>query len=140
PEHLRSTDIRELMTGKKVNGGGGGGFGGGRGGRGGGGGGGGDSIALSIGGSPEELETGFQLAYLLLTEPKIEAAAFDQYKTTTKQFLEEGLKNPSTLGGRLVTSVTYPASDVRLQPMSEAQIDHLTLDASQQWLEKLLKE
>src|SRR5262249_35620243 len=72
-KHLSSTDIREIMTGKKVSVRGGGGFGGGRGGgggrRGGGGGGGNsDAMSLTISGSPEELETGFQLAHLLMTE------------------------------------------------------------------------
>ena len=113
------------MVGKQVNVGGGfggfGGRGGGRGGRGGGGGG-GDSISLSITGSPADLETGFQLAYLLLTEPVIEASAFDDFKTRTKQGLEESLQNPMALGGRLVTSLTYPASDARLQPILKGSI------------------
>src|SRR6185436_7003970 len=85
---LSSNDIRELMTGKKVSvrGGGSGGFGGGRGGRGGGGGaGGGGSVALSISGSPEDLETGFQLAHLLLTQPKIESAAFTDFQISSRQ-------------------------------------------------------
>ena len=142
-KHLTSTDIRELMVGKEVRVGGGfgggGGRGGGRGGRGGGGGS-GDAISLSISGSPADLEAGFQLAYLLLTEPRIEPPSFSDYQTTTKQFLEEALKNPSALGGRLVASVTYPASDARLQPLSAEQIDRLTLDAAQAWLEKLLRE
>lgn len=143
-QHLTSTDIRELMVGKRVNVGGGFGGGGrgrgGRGGRGFGGGGGGDAISLSISGSPADLESGFQLAYLLLTEPKIEAPAFDDHKTTSKQFLEESLKNPTALGGRTVTSLTYPAGDARLQPITAAEIDRLTLDAAQKRLEKLIKE
>jgi zinc protease len=140
--HLSSTDVRELMVGKQVRVGGG--FGGGRGGRGGGrgfgGGGGGDAISLSISGSPADLDAGFQLAYLLLTEPKIEAPSFADFQTTTRQALEESLKNPMALGGRTVTALTYPAGDARLQPTTEAQIDRLTLDAAQKWLEKLLKE
>jgi zinc protease len=140
--HLTSTDIRELMVGKQVNVGGG--FGGGRGGRGGGrgfgGGGGGDAISLSVSGSPADLEAGFQLAYLLLTEPKIEAPSFADFQTRTRQGLEESLKNPMALGGRTVTSLTYPASDARLQPTTTAQIDRLTLDAAQKRLEKLVKE
>lgn len=136
---LSSTDIRDLMTGKKVSVRGGGGMGG-RGGRGGGGGGGPDSIGLSIGGSPEDLETGFQLAHLLLTEPKIEAPALDQYKTVTKQVLEEMDRNPMMLGSMLAASAPYPASDIRTQPLTEAQVDAITLEHAQAWLEKLIKE
>lgn len=142
-QHLSSTDIRELMTGKKVSVGGGGGFGGGRGGgrRGGGGGGGsGDSISLRISGSPADLETGFQLAYLLLTEPKIESSAFSRYQTTTREFLEEGLKNPMMLGMRTAGAAPYPEDEVRTKPLTAEQLDKLTLDAAQAWLEKLITE
>jgi zinc protease len=139
---LSSTDIRELMTGKKINVRGGGGFGGGgRGGRGGGGGGGStDSISLNISGSPEELETGFQLAYLLLTEPKIEQSAFDQYVVGAKESLQESLQNPQRFGARAAASIMYPDDAPRVQPMTSEQIDKLTLGASQAWLDKLIKE
>ncbi len=141
---LTSSDIRELMTGKKVNvrgGGFGGGGGRGGGGRGGGGGGGGaDSISLNISGSPEELETGFQLAYLLLTEPRIEQTTFDQYKTTAQQMLQEAMKNPGFFGQRAAAAAIYPATEARVQPVTMEQIDKLTLPAAQAWLEKLIKE
>lgn len=143
-KHLSSTDIRDLMNGKKVSAGGGGGFGGGRGGgrggRGGGGGGGGDAISLSVSGSPEELETGFQLAYLLLTEPKIESAAFDQFLTSTRERIEESNTNPTAVGGRLASSILYPESDARHRPLEAKDLEHLTLDAAQSWLDKLLRE
>lgn len=135
--NLSSSDIRSLMTGKKVNVRGGG-MGGGRGGRGGGGGS-TDSISLSISGSPEELETGFQLAYLLLTEPRIEQSSFDQFQIAMKTALQESLKNPQAVGARAAQAIMYPESETRLQPMTEAQISALSLDATQAWLEKLIK-
>jgi zinc protease len=138
---LSSTDIREIMTGRKVNVGGGG-FGGGRGGRGRGGGaaGGSDSIALSISGSPDDLEIGFQLAWLLLTEPRIEEAAFEQFKTTARQGIEESLRNPMSLGMRTVASAVYPEDAARTQPLTVEQLDSLTLLAAQAWLEKLIAQ
>jgi zinc protease len=141
-KHLSSADIREIMTGRKiaVRGGGFGGFGGGRGGRGGGGGGAGDSISLTITGSPEELETGFQLAYLLLTEPKIESNAFTQWQTTYRQMLEESSTNPSRLAQRLIAAAPFPESEIRTRPPTVEQIDRITLDAAQARLEKLIRE
>ncbi|MBK7406260.1 MAG: insulinase family protein [Phycisphaerales bacterium] len=136
-QHLTSSDIRAIMTGKKVNVGGGG-FGGGR--RGGGGGGSTDSISLSISGSPEEFETGFQLAHLLLTEPKIEQASFDNYKTSSRERLLESLKNPMALGGRLAGAALYPDDAAKVQPVTVEQIDALTLPAAQAWLDRLIKE
>lgn len=141
---LSSTDIREIMTGKKVNVGGGGGFGGGRGGGrgrgGGGGGGGGDSISLSISGSPEEFEIGFQLAYLLLTEPRIEAPAFEQYQTTTQQRLQEALSSPQGVAARTIAAAPYPENEPRTTPITAEQISKITLPGAQAWLDKLLKE
>ena len=126
-KHLSSTEIRNLMTGKKVSVGGGGGFGGGGrgGGRrgGGGGGGGGDAINLSISGSPADLETGFQLAYLLLTEPKIEEPAFATFKSTIRQALDETLKNPQRMGGRLAGAAPYPDDEPRTKPLTPEQIE-----------------
>ncbi len=135
---LSSSDIRSIMTGKKVRVGGGGMGGGGR--RGGGGSGGNaDSISLSISGSPEELETGFQLAYLMLTEPKIEKASFDQFKTQAKEGVQESLKNPMSLGMRSAGAVIYPQGDARLQPLTVEQIDRLNIQDAQAWLETLIR-
>ncbi len=137
-KHLTSSEIRDLMTDKKVNVRGGG-MGGGRRGRGGGGGGGGpDAINLTIGGSPEDLETGFQLAYLLLTEPKIETAAYEQYAVRAKQMIEESEQNPGMLGARLSSGVPYPQDDARTQPLTIEQLGRLTEAAAQQWLDKLI--
>jgi len=138
---LTSADIRELMTGKKVNVGGGG-FGGGGGRRGGGGGGGGsaDSISLSISGNPEEFETGFQLAYLLLTEPRIEAPAFERLQTMTPRFLEEMMKSAEGIAARTIAAAPFPDGEPRTNMVTPEQIAALKLPAAQAWLEKLIKE
>ncbi|MCC6678546.1 MAG: insulinase family protein [Phycisphaerales bacterium] len=140
--HLTSSDIRDLMTGKKISVRGGGGFGGGRGGRGGGGGGGGasDSISLSISGSPDELETGMQLAYLLLTEPRIEPASFTQFQAGLRQALLETMSNPSSMGARIAGAAPYPEDVARTRPVTIEQVDKLTVEAAQAWLEKLIKD
>lgn len=135
--NLTSSDVRSLMTGKKVNVRGGG-FGGGRGGRGGGGGS-ADSISLNISGSPEELEPGFQLAYLLLTEPKIEEATFDQFKTSMKEGILESMTNPLAYGSRVAAAAIYPKDVARVQPLTVEQVDRLSLGEAQAWLDALVK-
>jgi zinc protease len=142
-QHLSSSDIRELMNGKKVSVGGGGfGGGGGRGGRGGGGGGGGgaDTIALTISGSPEDLESGFQLAYLLLTEPKIEQISYDQYITNTRQRLQEEGTNPNQVAARLIAQAPFADNDILHHPPTIDNIDKITLGAAQARLDKLVRE
>jgi zinc protease len=135
---LSSTDIRELMTGKKVDVRGGGG-GGGRGRRGGGGGS-SDSISLTISGSPDELETGFQLAYLLLTDPRIEDAAFSQFQIRMREMLDESHASPMMIGGRAAAAAPFPDDESRTKPLTVQQVDKLTLTAAQAWLDKLIRE
>ncbi|NLX56734.1 MAG: insulinase family protein [Planctomycetaceae bacterium] len=135
---LSSADIRSLMTGKKVTvhggaarlgSGRGGGFAAGC----------TDSISLTVSGSPEDLESGMQLAHLLLTEPKVEPAAFTQYVTMTRTMLQQVEKNPMLSGMRAVAGIPYPADVARTQPLSIAQLDCLKLEAAQTRLDQLIQ-
>lgn len=137
-QHLTSSEVRDLMTGKKVSVRGGGFGGGGR--RGGGGGASPSAMSLTISGSPEDLETGFQLAYLLLTEPKIESASFTQMQTMAGNALKESMKNPLAFGVRTAASVIYPENEARLRPSTSGQIEALKIDAAQAWLDRMIKE
>ena len=137
---LSSTDITDLMNGKKARVGGGGG--GGRGGRGGGGAPGGarDTMTLTVSGDPTDFEPAMQLAYLLLTDPKIESAVFEQWKTTQKQGIEARKKNSA--GGVLGVAVAeslYPKDEPRTQPITVEQVDHVTIEAAQKWLNNAIK-
>ncbi len=120
---LSSTDIRDLMTGKKVSVRGGSGD---------------DSIALTISGNPEELEAGMQLAYLLLTDPKIESAAFDQWRTRELQSIAQRDKDPMSLAQKVMPETIFPVEDVRTQPLTKEQVERLTLDQAQAYLERLI--
>jgi len=120
------------------------GFGGGRGGGGGrrgggGGGGGGDTIALSINGSPAELETGFQLAHLLLTEPKIEETAFNHTRPTPASACWRRTQ-PESGGARLIAQARSRMMTSAHHPPTVEQIDKLTLAGAQARLDKLIAE
>jgi len=142
-KHLSSTQLRQLFEGKNVRvggiGGGGGGGGGGRGGRGGGGGGGGlDTVNLSVSGSPTDLELGMQLAYLLLTEPKIEEVAFNRSRDMLKQFMPMRLTTAAGVLGEELTNALYPKDEVRTRVPTEQQLDAITIEAAQKWLEDII--
>jgi zinc protease len=137
--HLSSSDIRSLMTGKNIRvGAGASADDGGR--RGGGGGGGNtDSISLTVAGDPDELEFGLQLAYLLLTEPKLEPAAFSQFVARLRPMLEQMETNPTMVGMRAVSGAPYPADVARTQPLTIEQLDRLTAPAAQAQLDQLIR-
>lgn len=121
-QHLTSSDIRSLMTGKKVRVGGRAGA---------------DAIQVSVSGAPEDLEQGMQLAYLLLTEPKIEAPAFENWKTSTLQGLEALDKNPMGAFSKAQAAARYP-DDPRTQPLTPAHVRAITLEAAQARLNQLI--
>ena len=91
-------------------------------------------------GAPEELETGFQLAFLLLTEPKIERPSFTQFQIMTSQMLQESFRNPMMVGMRTTQAALYPDDEVRVHPITVEQLEKLSVDGAQAWLEKLIKE
>lgn len=119
-KRLSSLDFRALSTGRTVRVGGGAGQ---------------DSITLSVSGSPAELEFGMQQAHLLLTQPLLEEVAATRWKTAQIQNIEGLTKAPSQYMGHLVAKTVYPASDVRTQNLTKPQVEALTRDAAQAWLE-----
>jgi zinc protease len=138
---LSNTDIRDLMNAKKVRVGGAGGpagRGGGRGQRGGGGGGALDNVTLRITGTPEDLESGMQLAYLLLTDPVIEQASFDQWKSRELQSIEGRDKSPQGAFTSLEAAALHPGHDARFLPLTAAQITSISRDSAQAWLKHII--
>jgi zinc protease len=122
--HLSSTQIRDLMTGKKVQAGGGGG--------------GVDSMTLAINGSPDDIEAGFQLAHLLLTQPKIEGPAFDQWKRSQAQAIDARKVSVEGVMGELIARTIYPAGEVRPLPLEKAHVDAVTIESAQAWLDRTI--
>lgn len=121
---LSSTDIRDLMTGKTVNVGGGIGM---------------DTMTVSVSGKPEELEVGMQKAYLMLTDPKIEASAFDRWKTSTQQAIEGRSKNPQAAMAEAMMKTVYPPTEARTQMLTMDQLNKLSIAPAQAWLTSAIK-
>jgi zinc protease len=120
-EKLTSTDVRELLTGKKtavgprVSA---------------------DTVMLQVAGSPEEIETGMQLASLLLAEPVVEDAAFDRWKDEQKRSIAQRKLSIDGVMGELVAQTMYP-NEPRLRLLEAADVDRLNGPAAQAWLRKL---
>jgi len=120
---LDSTQIRDLMTGKKV------GVSGsiGR-----------DALTVSISGSPRELETGMQLAYALMTDGKIEPSALDNWKKLRLQALEQQEKTPGGQLRKLMDEVFY-AGDIRLSRLTAEQVERQTIEPAEKWLRRIVR-
>ncbi len=122
-QKLTSTQIRDFMTGKKVSIGGGAGR---------------DAVTVSIEGTPDDLEEGLRLAYLLLTEPRIEPAALKVWKERMTQAIEERKTN---VRDQMVekADVLLSGDDPRLRFPTQEQVDALTVEQGQEWLEDMIR-
>jgi zinc protease len=120
---LTSTNVRDLLTGKKVSVGGGAT---------------GDAMTITVSGNPEDLEPGMQLAHLLLTEPVIEQAALDQWKESQRQIIEQRKTQPLAQIQVMLPELMSPEGEVRMMPVSAERVEEITLGEAQSWLEETL--
>jgi zinc protease len=88
-------------------------------------------------GSPEDLETGLQLAHLLLTEPRIEETALKQWKELAAQAIEQRRTSVEAQMGIGVERL-LSGGDVRLRPLRTEDVERVERLAAQQWLERIM--
>ena len=121
---LTSTNIRDIMTGKniKVSAGGQG-----------------DSLTVTVAGAPEDLEVGLQLAYALLTDGKIEEAAFKNWKLRTLQLIDMFDKMPRFKAYEAMEDL-LSGGDPRRTRMTREKVEAQSVAAAQAWFTRLRKE
>lgn len=120
---LSSTNIRDLLTGKSVNVGGFATE---------------DAVLVTASGNPADLEAGMQVIHLLLTDPKIEQAAFDQWKQAQAQSIESRKTQPTGVFSEVLPEAIYPKGDARFFPLDRAELDAITIENAQKWLTTLV--
>jgi zinc protease len=95
-----------------------------------------DVLSLVVSGNPTELEAGMRLAYALLTQPKIEKAVFDNWKTRQEQVIRQTKLNPQGRFRMLLENAIYPEGEARVRMLTEEQLAGVELADAQSWLEK----
>jgi zinc protease len=120
---LTSTQVRELMTGRRVQvhatvea----------------------DSLTLVVTGDPAELEHGLQLVYRLLTDPLVEAATLAQWQESEVQAITARRSRPAGVLGEALADAIYPPAELRTRPLSAEQVRAITREAAQAWLARLV--
>jgi len=122
---LSSTAIRDLMTGKNIavrstgraD----------------------DAMTVSVSGSPKDLETGLRLAYALLTDGKIEASAFDTWKRSRIQSIEQGRTNLRYRAGEALGDA-LSGGDPRRIMLTKKQVEAQKPADAQKWFTRLCRE
>ncbi|MCI0534273.1 MAG: insulinase family protein [Verrucomicrobiales bacterium] len=95
-----------------------------------------DNFAITVAGSPVDLEVGLQLAHVLLTDGKIEEAAFKNWKLSTLQRLEQRERLPHF---KAIEALEHLLShdDPRRVPFGKANVEALSREAGQAWFDRL---
>jgi zinc protease len=122
-KRLSSTHVRDLMTGKNINVRASSG---------------GDSFTINITGSPDDLEDGLKLVHALLTDGKIEEAAFNNWKLQTRQRIEMMEKMPMAKAFEGMAEL-LGGGDPRLTPMTKEKLERMSLESAQKWFDRLRK-
>lgn len=119
---LGSTQVRDLLVGKTISVAGSAGF---------------DSFSIAVNGSPKDLPVGLQLAHAMITDIRLEAPAFDDWK---KESLQSVQQMKTTVEGNLELAMhrVFLGGDVRFGELTTEQINALTRDAAEAWLREKL--
>ncbi|MFN0132073.1 MAG: M16 family metallopeptidase [Phycisphaerales bacterium] len=118
-----STDVRDLLTGKKVGVGGAADD---------------DAMTLGASGSRADIEIGLQLVHALLTEPVVEAPSLAQWKDQGKLAATQRKLDAEGVLFDLIGRSLYPAGDVRNRPLEPAEYDAVTAEAAQARLRRAI--
>ncbi|USN99788.1 MAG: insulinase family protein [Phycisphaeraceae bacterium] len=99
-----------------------------------------DFVQLSLTGSPDDLETGFQLAHRLLTDPRLETVPFEQWRTMMVQSLRAARQDPVGTLQLAIPEAIFPADAARARPPTTDEVERLNISAAQMWLDRLIAE
>ncbi len=98
-----------------------------------------DALAVTLMGSPEDLEPGLELVHALLVDGKIEKPTFDIWKSNYRQQIEAMQSIPDFHAASAMQSLVS-GHDPRLVPLTVEQLDSLALPPAQKWLDRLFRE
>lgn len=118
---LSSTNIRDIMTGKNISVRA---FGSD------------DAFTVSVNGSPEDLEEGLQEVHALLTDGKIEQAAFDNWKQSILQQLVMMQTMPPFKAGEALSEL-ISGGDPRRTLINKEKVEAQSVATAQAWFDRL---
>jgi len=120
-----SSDIDDLLVGKKVSVSGGYDK---------------DTLTIRVSGHPDDLEAGMQVAYLLLTEPLVEEVAAQQWLVQMGQQIDQRKTMPQMTAFEEMLMVISPKGDERFRMLEHADLQRLKVADAQAWIDRIVRE
>ncbi|MFW5653484.1 MAG: M16 family metallopeptidase, partial [Planctomycetota bacterium] len=96
-----------------------------------------DHVGFFISSTPRDLEVAFQLAWLLLTDSRIEPSAFDHTIVGMREGFVEEEHDAITQVARVVSELT--TRDPRNRMLAAENLDRLDRETTEAWLRSLLR-
>jgi zinc protease len=120
---LRSTDIRDLLLGKRVNVDPNVGE---------------DAVTVTVRTTPGDVEAALQLVYLMLTDPRVEPVALERWRETQLDRIVRRRVEPVQAMQHLAAEALVPAAEARMRPLGTAEVSAVTAAATQEWLKRVV--
>ena len=99
-----------------------------------------DAITLRLEASPEALEQSLSIVYALLTDARVEPAAFDAWRRARLREAKERALQPFDALRDALPSVLFGADEPRVRPLAAGEVKDITLERTEAWLARLLEQ
>lgn len=99
-----------------------------------------DAMTIRLTSTPDDLETGFQVIHLMLTDPYLEPPNFKQWRQEQIQRIAARRHDPDAAFSQVLADTIYPPGEVRTRPLGLEQIQRLSRDQAQAWLDRMIAE
>jgi predicted Zn-dependent peptidase len=99
----------------------------------------GDLARLTVAGDNVHVEQIFQLAYLLSKKPKIEATALEEWRKAKLSEIDARMRGTRAAFPHVMMDALFPKDDVRGRALTREQVEAITLEKAQAWLDKLVE-
>ncbi len=97
-----------------------------------------DAITLRLTGDPIQMTLGFHLLHLLLSEPVIEEPAFEQWKRSQLQQIRRRQTDAVGILRETTREVLYSKDESQRLLLTAEDIEAITLEDAQAWLDQLV--
>ncbi len=98
----------------------------------------GDFARLTVAGDNTHIEQIFQLAYLLSLKPKIDASALEEWKQTKLREIDSRMRGTRAAFPHVLADAVFPKDDMRGRALTREQVEAITLEKAQAWLDRLV--
>jgi len=97
-----------------------------------------DALALRIEAAPGDLETALRTLYGLLSDARIEPAALDAWRRARVREARERKSQPFDALRAVLPEIIFRTDEARVRPLEPDELESITLEATQAWLDRLL--